>query len=40
VRANHGSHALLHRVRASAGLADGDFDALQRWLRTGGGLPA
>jgi hypothetical protein len=33
VTANHGNHALLHRVRASVGLTDGDLDALRGWLR-------
>jgi HAD domain in Swiss Army Knife RNA repair proteins len=33
VSANHSSQALLHHVKASRGLADEDFTALNEWLR-------
>ncbi|MFE5794858.1 HAD domain-containing protein [Streptomyces sp. NPDC056503] len=33
VAAHHPGHALLHRVDAAVGLADGDYAALASWLR-------
>ncbi|MFD8081948.1 HAD domain-containing protein [Kitasatospora sp. NPDC059722] len=33
VAAHHGGHALLHRVDARRGLTDGDYAALDSWLR-------